>query len=143
MIVYAVIFLLLIYAVYKERQALGCPSIPTGKDCNNEDSKAAKGTKSSDSDSTPILINKLRSGASYSFRHVEWRSFFILSVLASIITSYMINKRFPTEVEMCVISVVICFLLCSFRCFYEFHLHSIIRRNVNETIDILQKRVCV
>jgi hypothetical protein len=141
MLIYAIFFIVAIYVIYKERQALGCPNIPNGIDCDNQNGKAVRGTKSNNSDSTQTLWTNLENGTSYLQRYVEWRSFFVLSVLSSILIFFLLYERFPSELELVVSCIVICFLLCSFRCFYEFHLHSIVRSNMQNTINILKSRL--
>jgi hypothetical protein len=139
--VYVIICIFLIYALYKERQQLGCPDVPDGSDCDNANGKAVIGTEPHPNDSTSTLFNKIRKAACYLDRVVVWRWSVIFSAIAIIIYTFFIHKRFPTEVEWAVGIFVISGLCYFIQGFYKYHLGDYIKRNIDEGCQLIELRI--
>jgi hypothetical protein len=137
---YLGIIVFLIFVIYKERQALGCPTIPDGSDCDNENGKAVKGTKPHPGDSTQDLLSKIRLASSFSDRWVIWRLSVLISVPCILFFYFFMYRRIPSEIElvlgMFVISSVVYFSLN----FYKFHLMDYVEKNIDEGVSILSSR---
>lgn len=138
--VYLIVGLISIYALYKERQALGCPSIPTGEDCDNQNGKAVRGTQPSSFDSNQDICLKLRRAGSYKDRFVFWRVAFLGGVVCAFILWFILYQRVPSERELVVLILVIFSVFYLIDEFYKFHLVDHVKRNVQESLDILQNR---
>ena len=137
---YILIVAVIIYALYKERQALGCGSILEEKDCDNANGKAVKGSLSSASDSTPEILDKIEFAADYQSRFVKWRSFLMLSFIGTVVLWFVIFGKFPTEWEL-VCGIIVLFLMSiAVDGFYTFHLYKYIQNNINGSIKILKDR---
>jgi hypothetical protein len=138
--VYLLIVLVFVYALYKERQALGCPNIPNGEDCDNANGKAIKGTRPLPTDTTPVIFDKMRMAADFADKWVVWRGALLLSIPCVFLIYFFLYQRIPLEHEllmgMFVITAVVYFVLN----FYKFHLMDYARNNIDEGIKILETR---
>lgn len=138
--VYVLIALLCVYALYKERQALGCPTIPDGKDCDNQNGKAVKGSQPSDYDSKSDLYMRLKLAASYKDRFVFWRIALLTSVVCAFILWFVLYHRIPTEWELVVLIIVISSVTYFTDNFYKFHLVDHVKKNILSTVALLETK---
>lgn len=141
MIIYTAIATFVGYTLYKERQALGCPTIPNGTDCDNANGKAVKGTCPSSKDSNEEICHKIKKASDFADRWVTWRIAILASLPCCALTSLIINKRFPTEHELLVNMIVISSIIYFIFNFYKFHLIDHARNNIIDGIEILKSRV--
>ncbi|MDB4769375.1 hypothetical protein OAG24_00270 [bacterium] len=138
--IYIIIIAIFIFAIFKERQALGCPTIPTGVDCDNENGKAVKGTKPYNSDSTNNLLQKIKLAGSYQDRFVKWRIFYVMSILVTIVSWFVIFKRFPSEWELVLMLIVLMLAFVGTDNFYKFHLSDCVKEHIKSSVNILESR---
>jgi len=124
--------------LYKERQALGCPSIPDGTDCKNVEGKAVIGSKVSVDMNQDEILNKINFAVDFENRWVKWRIFFIISVISALLIVYILHHRLISEQEILIYTTVLMLALIMTSNFYKFHLTDHIKNNVNEAIDILK-----
>lgn len=138
--VYCLVGVLFLYALYKERQALGCRTIPNGVDCDNANGKVVRGTSPKQDDSTGTLLNKLELISKTHEEFVTWRVSFMLSIAIVLLIFFVCFNRVPTEIEL-VQSIFICFstIYFSFN-FYCFHVWKYIGKNTNDISKILRSR---
>lgn len=168
MYVYIFVGILLLFALWKERQALGCSDNPfTTTDCDNANGKAIRGTKSSPGDSTPTVVGNIKKAADFADRWVMWRVALLLSFPCVVIIYFFLNssiltssgktcfsptgkdddiicslvKSFPSEKELVVGMFVITTVVYFTMNFYKFHLINYARRNIDEGVDILASRI--
>lgn len=168
MYVYIVVAVLFIFALWKERQALGCPEGLTFKDCNNAEGKAVRGTNPKRTDSTEVVFNKMSKAADFADRWVVWRVAFLISIPCIIVSYFFLNssvlfsssetasdiciktlnglkctivKSLPSEKELVVGSFVITALVYFTFNFYKFHLINYAKNNVDAGVDILKGRM--
>ncbi len=167
MYIYIIVGILLIFALWKERQALGCPENPLSTtDCDNADGKAIKGTHSTPEDPTNIVVEKIKKAADFGDRWVMWRLCFLLSFPCVVATYFflhastsmfsssetcyktdsgdlfcMLAKSFPSEKELIIGMFVITALTYFTLNFYKFHLINYARKNIDEGVDILASRI--
>lgn len=138
--IYLVIALVFVYALYKEREALGCPTIPNGEDCDNANGKAVRGTKPLPTDPTPVIFDKIRKAADFADRWVVWRISFLISLPSVLLIYFFLYQRFPDEHEtlmgLFIISAIVYFALN----FYKFHLINYVKDNIDEGVKILETR---
>lgn len=140
--IYILIGLLVIYALYKERQALGCRGFldTSGKDCDNVNGKAVKGTKPLSTDLAIDLCDKIELAASYHDRFVKWRAIFLFSVLTTLVLWFLLYRKIPSEWDM-VVSIITLMLLSMLSLgFYKFHLEDHIKRNIISSISKLKEK---
>lgn len=150
MYIYILVGILILFALYKERQALGCPEPPSGADCDNDNGKAVRGTKPLPSDSNEIIYKKLQRAASFGDRWVMWRIGFILSLPCVLLTYFILSlpegcsrgaqPKIPSEKELVVGMFVITALVYFMLNFYKFHLINVVQNNVDEGVRILKGR---
>ena len=138
--VYILIGVLLLYALYKERQALGCPEVPIGE-CNNKEGKAVLGTSPHPEDSVEDLLSKIFSGACYQDRFVYWRVALFDSFLFAVISWFILYRRFPSEWELSVLLVVGVSVLYITKGFYKFHLDDHVKENLQVSVEFLKQRL--
>jgi len=138
---YILIFLAIAYALVKEMQALGCSSASvTGKDCDNANGKAVKGSGSYTTDSSQQILDNIDYAVDYNSRFVKWRSFFITSFVGVIMLWFVVFQKFPSEWELVVGIIILFLMLMLVNGFYHFHLYRYVQINVNESTDILRAR---
>lgn len=138
--VYIILVVVLLYALYKEHQALGCDAVITCQDCDNQNGKAVIGTKPSILDSTEEIYAKIDKAASYTDRFVTWRICYIVGFLAAIIIAFILYQTLPTELELLIILLTVGILLYFTFNFYNFHLVKHIEKNIKESTVILKTR---
>lgn len=168
MYIYIFVGILLIFAIWKERQALGCADNPfTLTDCDNANGKAIRGTKSSPSDPTDKVVENVKKAADFADRWVMWRIALLLSFPCVVIIYFFLNssifassgkscfsptgnaediicslvKSFPSEKELVVGMFVITTVVYFTLNFYKFHLINYAKRNIDEGVDILASRI--
>jgi hypothetical protein len=138
--IYLLIWVTGIYALYKERQALGCPDIPNGEDCDNANGKAVKGTRPSPTDPTPVVFDKIRTAADFADKWVVWRIAFLLSIPCVLLIYFFLYQRLAKEQELMVGIFVIASVVYFVLNFYKFHLINYARNNIDEGLKILETR---
>jgi len=141
--IYIIIIAFVIYALFKERQALGCGSIldaHEGKDCDNGNGKAIKGSKPYPSDLSHVLCDKIDLAASYHDRFVKWRAIFLFSVIATLLLGFILHQKLPSEWEMVVSISVLMLLALLAHGFYKFHLEDHVKKNIHTGTAILKKK---
>ena len=138
--VYLIIALICIYALYKERQALGCPKLPSTDDCNNKNGKAIRGSEPYIYDSNSNICSKLKLAGAYNDRFVFWRLSLLVSLVSSVLLWFVLYRRFPTEWELVVSMIVISSVVYFTQNFYKFHLSDYAKKNIYEAVDILRQR---
>lgn len=138
--IYVLIFAIILYAFYKETEALGCGNISDGKDCDNANGKAVKGSASSSQDTTSQILNNIEYAADYHSRFVKWRAILIVSFLSMILLWFIVFRKFPDEWELVVGILVLFITMTSTTGFYRFHLYDHIEHNINDSVEILRSR---
>lgn len=139
--VLCIFFIIYLYALYKERQALGCPDIPNGKDCDNANGKAVKGTMPVVADTNSTILNKMEEAANFSNRWVMWRIGFVISLPCIVLIYFILDGKFPTSKELVVGTFVISAIVYFTFNFYKFHLINYVQNNIDEGIEILRTRI--
>jgi len=140
MLVYAAITGVVVYAIYKERQALGCPNIPNGTDCDNPNGKAIKGTKPFQQDSNEVVFSKIKQASDFADRWVTWRIALLGSIPCTGFIYFFLYKRLPTEQELLINMFVITAVMYFVFNFYKFHLIDHARNNIIDGINIISAR---
>lgn len=139
--VYALVIILVIYAIYKERQAMGCGNISDQKDCDNANGKAVKGSKSHQSESTSQILDRISFGSCYNDRFVKWRGIYLISVTCIILMWFVIYNNIPSQRELIIGIIVLMLVITLALSFYKFHLQDHVQRNIQHNVDILKQRV--
>lgn len=138
MIVYIIILILLVYACYKEAQALGCDG--SCKDCDNANGKAVAGTASSEADTNAEIYAKINKAASFTDRFVTWRIGYIVGFAIALLVIFLLYQTLPTELEFVVIILVAGALIYFTFNFYTFHLIKCIEKNIKDSVNLLSNR---
>lgn len=140
MLTYGLVAVMAGYALYKERQALGCPFPPTGADCDNAHGKSVAGTAPAPSDPIGVLFAKAKRACRYSERTVTWRSSFLIAVASVIGVFFCCLGRLPTEREL-VVGALVVFALTYFASnFYRFHISEHAEKNAEAAMDAIWDR---
>jgi hypothetical protein len=131
----------LIYVIYKERQSLGCPNIPTGEDCNNAEGKAVKGCKSRKDMPSKEILGKIKFASNYEDRWVKWRMFFMTAIFVTFSVTFILHERLPSGKEIIIFTSIIMLALTLTSNFYKFHLSNHVTKSINESVKILKSRL--
>lgn len=73
--------IVLVYAILKEREELGCYKFSIEKQCNDNESVYVSGTKMDENDTDEILYKKLENILSYHEKGGVWKRCFILATI--------------------------------------------------------------
>lgn len=138
--IYASVTALLIYALYKECQALGCDNPLNGIDCDNKSGKAVKGTSSNHQEPTSEILRKIDRAASYNTRFVKWRSYLLMAFGTTMILWFILFKKIPTEWQLITCMLVIFAAITLLSGFYHFHLYKHVKGNIHRSVNILRER---
>jgi hypothetical protein len=137
--IYLLIGVVVVYALIKEREQLGCFS--WGKDCDNSNGKPLRGTQCDSDDATSEVCEKMKQAADFSSKWVIWRLALLSSLIAVLLIFLFLYQRMPSEIEtlasMFIITCVIYFTIA----FYQFHLLKPAKEHLHTGIDILGSRV--
>jgi RsiW-degrading membrane proteinase PrsW (M82 family) len=138
--IYIIVAVFVLFAIFKERQALGCPNLPDGSDCDNANGKAVRGTLPVATDSTQTIYKKMEKAADFADRWVMWRIGVIISIPILFLIWYILYGRIPDERELVVGVVVISAIVYFVMSFYKFHLIDYAKNNIDAGIEILSTR---
>lgn len=137
--IYLLIAGIVLYALIKEREALGC-TFDT-RDCDNSNGKALKGTKCDSSDPTDTVFCKLRDAADFSSKWVIWRLALLASVVATFLIFLFLYQRVPEEIELAVSMFIVTCVIYFTVMFYQFHLIGHVKKHLHDGLDILESRI--
>jgi hypothetical protein len=140
MIEYILIVFFLCFVIYKERQALGCPNIPDGTDCDNENGKAVKGTKPYITDTNEDIYDKIKKASKFMDRWVIWRLSILIGLISILFLIFFLYQRLPDIKELIIGMFVISYVVYFTINFYKFHLIDYIKNNILDSIEILKSR---
>lgn len=138
--IYIIVAVFVLFAIFKERQALGCPNVPDGSDCDNANGKAVRGSLPVSSDPTQTIYKKIKKAADFADRWVMWRIGVIISIPVIFLIWYILYSRIPDEKELVVGVVVISAIVYFAMSFYKFHLIDIAGSNIETGVEILSTR---
>ncbi len=140
MYIYAGVGTVFLYALYKERQSLGCLTIPDGTDCDNENGKAVKGSKPHPDDTTPVIFHKMELAAYFAERWVTWRASVLSATVAVMLSWFIIWQRIPTERELVTGIVVFSAVWYFTLSFYKYHVMDYVGQNLDAALNILKQQ---
>ena len=129
-----------IFILYKERQALGCPNIPDGSDCDNKNGKAVKGTEPYSNDTTEVIYKKIEEAACFVDKWVVWRMAILIALFSIIVIYYFLENKLIGEKELFIGTFVIAATIYFAINFYKFHMISYVERNIEKGVEILRTR---
>lgn len=142
MILYLLILILFVYAVFKERQALGCKNyIWEGIDCDNANGKAVCGTAPEETDTQLDTVSKIKYAVAFPDRFVTWRITFIICVLCSIMIGYILFPEFPSEKNFLIMILILFTMITIVYGFYRFHMYDHISNHVNQLCEKIETSV--
>lgn len=137
--IYIAIAIFLVFVIYKERQALGCPTIPNGEDCDNANGKAVKGSAPEPGDDKETLYKKIIFGSRFMDRFVVWRVAIIVGFISTIFIYFFLYQRFPSELELTISLFVIAAVFYFILSFNKFHIVAHVEKNIEECVDQLRQ----
>jgi len=141
MIVYAFVILTMVCLLFKERSCLGCGSILSGEDCNNEDGKAVVGTQAYISDTVDMLLEKIKYAGNYKSRFVTWRGVVLTSFLIIISLWFIVLRKMPSEWELITGMMVVFLGISMMNNFYKFHLFDHISKNIDLSTKFIKDKI--
>lgn len=138
-IVITVLFLsILIYALLKEREELGCYRFSIGKQCNEHNSVFLINTKHHKDDTIDISIKRLISILSYHEKSAVWRRCFIISTILVFIV-YIVNKLQTKNNEIYYWFVLLLLFFTVLYFFFNYINYHHFRQLKENGIEILEK----
>lgn len=136
MIVYVVVLVVFVYALYKERESMGCTHNLL-KWCDiRKGNIIDPSTLPQDGDDSSTLFNKAYRSTVYTPGFAGWRRNFIVSVMLMGVLWFALLRRPPSEWELFVGTIVV---FCVMSASDKFYNHHILRPSVDNTLDLLQR----
>ena len=141
-IIVVIISFILYYAVFKEREELGCYRFSIGRQCIDEDSVYVKNTKAEVGDNCNDLVERLKSILSYHEKAGVWRRCFLISFIITIFVCviYKINKKFNTIYHYVTLLLVSFALLYFYHNYINYHHFRNLKRNGEEILQIMKQK---
>lgn len=102
MIIYIIIILLCIFAIYNEKRQYNESYLLGKPDKNNKYNK----------NSIYSILKKIKICTSYDFKTIKWRRIFLASVLSAILLYFIIYSSLPNERDF-LLTIIILFLVIS------------------------------
>jgi len=131
---------IIIYAVLKERQELGCTRISIEKQCNENNSVFAKDTKYKNNDTIQIIFNKLYNILDYHEKSGVWKRCVILSIIICFLI-YTIDLQHKINIdEFKIMFIIICAILYFYHNFINYHHFRILQKNGKELLMNLNNK---
>lgn len=133
------IFIILIYAVLKEREELGCYRISIAQQCIDDESVYIKGTKSMPDDTTDVLKDRVISALSYHDKGGVWKRCLIIATLI-IVVIVLFEQAFCDRVAKWITLHVILFTILYFYFNYlNYHHFRNLKKNGVESLSLLMR----
>ena len=127
--------IVLLYAILKEREELGCHRISIARQCDDENSVYVKGTKMDVNDTYDDLHKKLISIVSYHEKAGVWRRCFILATLITFSSFLIYIFSCKYNISWFAIHIITFCILYFFFNFINFHHFRYLKNNGMEIIE--------
>jgi hypothetical protein len=153
--IYLGIAIFIAFVIYKERQALGCPTIPDGTDCNNANGKSLVGSKVNCYEERGVesrqypgcrfspnnVLNTLETATRWTDKWVTWRLCTIGGIVAAILIFFFLQGKFASPKELAVGTFVIAGIFYFILNFYIFHMVNYVHDNMRKGIDLMRETI--
>jgi len=132
-----IFIIILIYAILKEREELGCYRISIKQQCNDNNSVFLINTKTEDTDNIELLYKRIVSILSYHEKSGVWRRCYILSSLLLLILYIVNNSTDKSNIFYWFNLLLLYFTILYF--FFNYLNYHHFRNLKNNGIEILEK----
>ena len=105
-IIYVIVICILLFALKSEYADQHCTDA-SGKICGPGKGRAYYINAPEDGDDDETLVKKLNRTAKYDLIAVHWRLAMIISIIASFVALYMIQKRIPSAKDYAILVIVL------------------------------------
>jgi Flp pilus assembly protein TadB len=142
---YLIVFifaLILIYAVMKEREELGCYRLSIARQCIDEDSVYVKNTKAEEGDTCKDLYQRIVSILSYQEKGGVWKRCLIIATIITffVYIVYNINTKFNNINYYIVLLLVIFTLIYFYHNYINYHHFRKLKENGIEILQLMQQK---
>ena len=147
LIMYLILFILCLVVVWIEKRDWMCKNLFSSPEdeCNGDDGMPYRGSKANESDTLPILLEKINVAAGAERKSIKWRRAFILGVVIMTLVFVLIITpgSLPswTKFYTCVI-IAFSLLYFSFN-YYSYHRFNTPENHINENVKIISKNTLV
>ena len=134
--------IILVYAVLKEREELGCYRISIGRQCIDEESVYVKNTKAEQGDSCKDLHERMGSILSYHEKAGVWKRCIIIATIITffVYIVYNINKNFNNINQYIVLLLVTFSLIYFYHNYINFHHFKRLKQNGIEILQLMKQK---
>jgi hypothetical protein len=133
------IIILLIYAVLKEREELGCYRFSIARQCNDDESVYIKNTKMNKNDTKDILYDRMISILSYHEKAGIWKRCLIIGTILFLITFIMIDSKCNKR-EWIALHLSFIMIIYFFFNYINYHHFRRLKQNGVEILEELKNR---
>lgn len=134
-----IIIIILIYAVLKEREELGCYRFSIARQCNDEESVYIKNTKMNKNDTKEILYERIISILSYHEKAGIWKRCVIIGTILFLISFIMIDSK-GNKREWIALHLSFIMIIYFFFNYINYHHFRRLKQNGIEILEELKNR---
>jgi hypothetical protein len=134
---------IIVYAVLKERQELGCYRFSIHRQCIDENSVYMKNTKGFETDSGKVLYEKMESILSYHEKAGVWKRCLILATTITLFIYIVsnINKKITNNIYQYVVFLLVIFAIIYFyHNFLNYHHFRKLKLNGIEILNLIKQK---
>ena len=138
-VVTLLLFIVIFYAIVKEREELGCYRISVGRQCDDDESVYLKNTKMMPTDTHADKLDRLRSIVSYHEKGGVWKRC-VLMAMISVLAVYVIyrvqpNFQFHSYVLLLLVNFTVLYF---YHNYVNYHHFRRLKNNANEILETLK-----
>ena len=140
-LLWVIFAMVILYAILKEREELGCYRVSIGRQCIDEESVYVKNTKAEHGDTCQNLYERMESVLSYSEKAGVWRRCILLSTIIVIMVYmvYKINNKF-NNIQYGVLCLVIFAIIYFYHNYINYHHFRKLKQNGMEILHLITKK---
>jgi hypothetical protein len=134
--------IIIVYAIMKEREELGCYRFSIGRQCIDEESVYIKNTKAEPGDTCNVLYERMESIMSYNEKSVVWRRCIIIATIIAIFIYivYSINYKLDKITHYGVLFLLIFALLYFYHNYIHYHHFRLLKKNGIENLKLIREK---
>jgi hypothetical protein len=135
--------IIIVYAVLKEREELGCYRLSISRQCIDEDSVYVKNTKALSDDKCTDLYEKMESILSYHEKGGVWKRCLIISTIITlyIYIVYNVNNNIKNNINQYAVFLLVIFAIIYFYHNYiNYHHFRKLKQNGIEVLQLIKQK---
>lgn len=141
-IITIIFVIIILYAIMKEREELGCYRVSVDRQCIDENSVYVKNTKAEPNDNCKDLDERMRSILSYQEKGAVWRRCIILAtiIIIYIYIVYNANNQIISINHYMILLLVIFAIIYFYHNYINYHHFRRLKQNGIEILELMKHK---